>query len=454
MTLTEELHEVVREAGERLTVPGVAVGVVADGETVLASHGVTSVEHPLPVDEHTLFQVGSISKTFAGALLVALEADGLLRLDDPIGRHLPDLATRTGLDTDAITVEHCLSHQSGFDGDHLFVTRHARGLDALADARRLFEPGQGFSYSNAGFTLAGAVAEAVVGQPFAEQVRRRFLRPLGLGGAGYRADDVITGRVAMPHWTFEGQAHLLRRAGWQHGWELAPGDDAPGGLVASVAHLLTWARFQATGTAPDGSVLLAPASLERLHAPVVTADARDSVGLDWFVRTIDGARTIGHGGVTVGYVSDLLVVPEREAAVVVLTNAAHGATVHKVVRRWALERVAGIVEADPVPDPTLDVDVERVAGTYLHSFARLTVSAGAAPGSVEVRSSARTDLPEGAWQPPLDAPVVASFFDPEHVVATGGDGPARVARFGPSGPGERAPWLLWGSRRAVREPGP
>jgi CubicO group peptidase (beta-lactamase class C family) len=444
-TIDEQLAAVLRDAAETHGVPGATAGVLVGDAAHTAAYGVANAEHTASVSPATLFQVGSITKPFVGAAALVLAGEGRLSLDDPLARHLPELGPATGLDTEAITVEMCLSHQAGFDGDHLFVER-SDDLTRLAGARRLFPPGLGYSYSNAGFSLAGAVIEATSGEPFESFVRTRLLAPLGMRSACFRADEAITHPVAAPHWVVDGQAHVLRRAGWQQGWELDRADRPAGGLVASVEHLLTWCRFQMTGMADDGSPILDAAGRERFHAPVVEADAVDAIALDWVVRSIDGARSIGHGGVTVGYVSDLLVVPDRHFAVVGLTNATNGAAVNQAVRRWALEHLADLRERDPEPDPTLDVDLTRVIGSYTSPFAAIEVSAGADPGTIVIAESARTDTT--GWQPPPERPITAAFFAHDHAVTLDAPGPARVVRI--DADGDRAAWLLWGGRRSMR----
>jgi CubicO group peptidase (beta-lactamase class C family) len=448
MSFDDELAEVLGAACADHGTPGAAVGVMVGDQVHVATHGVASRELGQPVTPATLFQVGSITKTFTSAAVMVLAQEGRLDLDDPVARHLPDLAGTTGLDLEAITIEHLLSHQGGFDGDHLLVEQEGTDLGALATARRMFPPGSGFSYSNAGFSIAGAVLEAVSGQSFEDVVRDRLLAPLGMTRATFRADEAITHPVALPHWVKGDVARVLRGGGWQPGWELAPLDRPAGGLIASAEDLIGWCRFQLTGVDVAGSEILTAASLRRLHTPVVTADRRDDIALDWFVREIDGLTTIGHGGTTAGYHSDLLIVPERRVAFVGLTNATTGSSVHRSVRPWVLERVAAMRDVDPQPDATLDPDRARVEGVYLHPFARLSVAAGSTPGTVEVTSSRRTDT--DGWQPPLDPVVTCGFFADDHIVTIDAAGPPRVGRFGFDATGRDAAWLLWGGRRAPR----
>lgn len=448
MTFDDELTEKLRSACAEHGTPGAAAGVLVGDRVHVATHGVSSSELGQPVTPATLFQVGSITKTLTAAAVMILVQAGRLGLEDAVARHLPDLADATGLDLDAITVEHLLSHQGGFDGDHLLVEGGDIGLAALVTARRMFPPGTGFSYSNAGFSIAGAVLEAVTGQRFEDFVRDRLLTPLGMTRAAFRADEAITHSVALPHLVLGDDAYVLRGLGWQPGWELAPVDRPAGGLVASAEELIEWCRFQLTGVDTAGSQVLTADSLRRLHTPVVNADRRDDIALAWFVREIDGLATIGHGGVTAGYHSDLLIVPDRRVAFVGLTNATNGADVNRTVRQWVLERAAGMSEADPQPDPTLSPDRVRVEGAYLHPFALLNVRAGSTPGTVEVTSSRRTDT--DGWQPPLDPEFTCGFFAEDHIVTIDAPGPPRVGRFGFDASGTDAAWLLWGSRRAPR----
>jgi CubicO group peptidase (beta-lactamase class C family) len=448
VTIADELSEVLRAEAEPRHIPGAAAGVLVDGEIHTACYGVTSVEHPLPVDRATLFQVASITKTFTSAAVMLLVEAGSLALGDPAGRHLPRLAAETGLDADATTIEHLLSHQSGFDGDYLFVHRTG-DIAALADARRFFAPGAGYSYNNAAFAIAGLVIEARSGMPYREFVRTRLLRPLGMKSACFSADDAITRRVAMPHFVDAetGRTIVIRRAGWQPGWELLPLDWPAGGLIASVEQLLEWCRFQADGCTRDGTRLLSQESLERLHTPVVDADATESCGLDWFVRRFGDVTTVSHNGLTPGYCSTLVAIPTRGVGIVCLTHATNGAGLNDAVYRWAMQRVAGVDVRDPEPNPSTAPDIAACDGNFLSSFARLSLAAGAMPGTFVVTGAERDDI-EG-WKPPPDPPTTFAFFAPDHAISIDAPGPQVVVRFG-FGDDGTAEWLQWGGRRSPR----
>ncbi len=113
-----------------LGVPGVAAGVVVDGQERYAFSGVTSVENPLPVDEGTLFQVGSTTKTFTATALVRLVDQGLVDLDAPVRSYVPEFRTKQHEVGEQVTVLQLLKHTAGWDGD-LFADT-GNGDDSLA----------------------------------------------------------------------------------------------------------------------------------------------------------------------------------------------------------------------------------------------------------------------------------------------------------------------------------
>ena len=119
--VADQVRAEVAELAEAFTVPGVACAVDVGGELIEAHHGVTHVEHPLPVDGDTLFQIASMSKPFAATVAMLLVQDGSIALDDPVKMHLPEFTTVDARYDDTITIRHLLTHTTGWDGDELLV---------------------------------------------------------------------------------------------------------------------------------------------------------------------------------------------------------------------------------------------------------------------------------------------------------------------------------------------
>src|SRR6202012_3075473 len=184
------LDTTVGAAAEKFAIPGVAVGVWAGGTAAYASHGVTSLERPRPVSEHTLFSVGSVSKTFTATAMMRLGADGAVELAAPARRYVPELVLPNDQWAGEMTVLNLLNHTAGLDWR--LITDTGAGDDALArfvarlaDLDQLAAPGTRTSYSQVGYNLAGRVIEKVTGLTFERAVGTLLIEPLGLTGTRY-----------------------------------------------------------------------------------------------------------------------------------------------------------------------------------------------------------------------------------------------------------------------------
>jgi CubicO group peptidase (beta-lactamase class C family) len=457
------LDKSVSAAMARTGVPGVAVGVRVGSEEVTAGYGVTSVENPLPVHDQTLFQIGSVSKTFTATAVMALVERGQLALDDRVRRHLPKFRLlRRGV-AEQVTVRHLLTHTAGFVGDWFLVhplapeergDSVARQVDRLAAVPQLFPPGTGWSYNNAGFAVAGRIVEVLTGRPFAPALRDLVLGPLELQHTFTSADEAITHRVAIPHTSRETPPRVLRKAGWQPGWELTRAEVPLGGLISSVRDLLGWARFhlgQGTGSATESDAPLTSATISRMQVPLAPAGCfAEHVGVAWMLREVAGRRVVGHGGLTTGYATAFTLVPEADTAVVVLTNATPGGTwLARDVTREILGETIGLDDVPPAPVPGLGGDGSEYAGRYDNPFAVQEIVPGMPAGELVLRHHARPPEP-GRWAPPPPGPIRLAFYAPDRVVALEPPDQASLrGEFGRDSRG-RVVWLRWGGRVAPR----
>ena len=126
----ETLFDFVEATAAKFGIPGVAVGVWADGQEIYASRGVTSIDNPLPVDQDTLFLLGSVTKTFTATTLMRLVAEGNVDLDAPVRRYVPELKLADEQTTAEVTVLNLLNHTAGLDWR--IITDTGDGDDALA----------------------------------------------------------------------------------------------------------------------------------------------------------------------------------------------------------------------------------------------------------------------------------------------------------------------------------
>ena len=383
------LSEFVQATATRFRIPGVAVGVWADGQEAYACHGVTSVDNPLPVDPDTLFLLGSVTKTYTATTLMRLVADGRVDLDAPVRRYVPELRLKDEPAAAEVTVAQLLNHTAGLDWG--FIDDFGEGDDALAgyvarlpELELIAPPGGRASYSQAGFNLAGRIVEKVTGLTFERAVATLVLEPLGLRHSFFARDDVMTRRFVVGHNRDQDGTLSIARL-----WRRSRGDNPGGGLASSVGDQLRWARFHLGDGRGERGVRVLPAEvLARMKQPTVAlrgSTLGDAIGIGWFLREVDGVHTVGHGGSANGQFAELLTVPERGFAVVSLSNAGpDGIPFNQAVVRWALQTYLAVSERDPQPLPYDQARAREIVGSYQNEVMTLTIDTDGAGQRLEV----------------------------------------------------------------------
>ncbi|MFD7261098.1 serine hydrolase domain-containing protein [Streptomyces sp. NPDC059874] len=423
-----ELAEFVEQAATKFGIPGATVGVWADGRETYASHGVTSLDNPLPVDEHTLFQLGSVTKTFTAVALIRLVADGRIELDAPVRRYVPELVLADEKTADTITVMNLLNHTSGLGWNIIVDT--GDGDDALAafvaktaELELIGEPGARASYSQAAYNLLGRILENVTGQTYEKAISSLLFEPLGLSNSFFGTADVMTRRFAVGHNADEDGNIAVAKE-----WRITRGNNPGGGLASSAADVLAWARFQLADGGTENAEQLLPAELlHRMREQTVElrgSNLGDGFGICWFLREVDGVRTIGHGGSANGQFAELLIVPERNFAVVAVSNSGpSGIPFNQSAVRWALEHYLGVVDKDPEPLPYDEARAREVAGAYENDVMTLTVAIDGAALTIAV--TIKPEIREAAdFEMPADYEPAAMGLlpgaDDEFIVTAGG----------------------------------
>jgi CubicO group peptidase (beta-lactamase class C family) len=467
------LDEFVREAMGRYDVPGLAVGVLHEGREYTNGYGIANRNAPLPVDAHTLFQAGSITKTYTATLVMRLVELGQVELDAPVRRYLPDLRLADEAVAQQVTVRQLLNHTAGWFGDYYgppptelepavwpwrgddAVTRYAANLPYLPQLAPL---GAMFGYNNAAVVLAGHLAAVVAGTTYEAALTKLVLRPLGMEDAHLFPEAAIAYPVAAGH---EGdQVSPL--------WALPRCVHPTGGVILPIADQLKYARFHlGDGRAADGTRLLAPSLLTEMrtaHAPgmasAITANAEIyGTGVGWALERIGDVQIVTHNGGTVGQASVLAIVPERQFAVAVLTNSRpDGELLHYEISTWALAELAGLRQ--PLP-PTHNLPPARLAeyvGRYGVNVAvpggggevqvvEVTADGGGLRVTVFAEDTSDNALPS-ELKPSGPVARLAFFRDDAALVTTGDHTSLGVDFVRDSG--GRVRWFRWGARVVPR----
>ena len=370
----ERVAAAVQEKMTELGVPGVALGVLADGDVRTRAFGVTNVDHPLTVTDDTLFQIGSISKTFTGTAIMRLVERNQLRLDDPIRKYIPTFKVKDAEASRRATVRDTLTHMGGWEGD--FFDDPSSGDDALqkivdrmATLEQTAKVGEMWGYNNAGFYAAGRIIEVVTGQPFERAMRQLVLDPLSIDTAYYFPADVMTRRFVVGHAAPKGQANVIGP------WPVPRAANAAGGITTNVQSMLRYAAFHMGDGMAGQTRVLSSSSLQQMRSAVVAKAGTDqSMGLTWHLSRVGSLNVAEHGGGTIGQISQLRLVPERNWALAIVTNASSGGTLNTHVLRAAMNAYFEIDEARPSRMTVDAAALAEYAGTYRRQFSDVAVS--------------------------------------------------------------------------------
>lgn len=388
-----------RDYLERLASLGFAgvVLVARDGEPLVAEgYGLADRERGTPWTPNTVSTIGSITKQFTAAAILALAEDGRLKIEDALAAHFEGVPE----DKRAITLHQLLTHSSGIvdlegadDWDPIGREEFVRRIFAQPLA---FAPGAGYEYSNAGYSLLGAVIERLTGGPYERFLRERFFEPLAMRETGYVLAEWGDGsRLAQGYRGEEAWGTVLGRGMAEDGpwWVLR----ANGGIHATAWDMLRWAQALMEGR------VLAPASRERMWTPHVRegADADSFYGYGWAVKDLEGGlRVISHNGGNGIFFADLGLVPAQGLAIFLQTNVvADNRYANRLLEQIGLRLLAG----RPYPE------VPRIVAAEPGRFAALAGEWGLAGGGA-VRAVAE----EGALRlEPLDPRAFALLLSAE-----------------------------------------
>ncbi len=402
-------------------VPGASLGILSAGETLSAGFGITSIDNPLPVDPSTLFQIGSITKTFTCAATMRLVEAGKLRLQDTVRTLIPTFRVADAEATAGATVWHMLTHTAGWLGDFFIDTGSgddalARYVSRMSGLPQVAPIGLHYSYNNAAFGLLGHVLELVEGEPFEQIVTRSIFEPAGLAHCTFKSDDVMTRRFVVGH-RVEADGPQVATP-----WGMPRNDSPVGAIVTDVEDLLVYARLMLDGgRTRDGVQVLAADSVAAMQTPQATVwRETESIGLAWHIERHSGRTFFNHGGATNGQGAYLEYCPELEFALIILANSDMARHLVRATRKRAFEEYLGV----PLPDPTtIEMDpatMKEVEGRYVlpgNSFVEVRQLAGKLIGQeINIGGFPTEDTPPE----PSPPPYTLELIEPDRLVIADG----------------------------------
>ena len=321
----------VNKALKDWEVPGMAIAIVKDDKLLLAKgYGVRKLGEPTPVDERTLFAIGSASKAFTAASIAMLVDEGKMKWDEPATKYLPGFQLFDPYVTRELTVRDMLSHRSGLErGDLLWYgTEYDR--DEVLRRVRFLRPSWSlrsrFGYQNIMYLAAGQAVATASGKNWDEFVRQRIFTPLGMSSSSTSISALKNeANVASPHAKFDDRVQPIS-------WRKIDNIGPAGSINSNATDMAQWVRLHLNQGTFKTERILSSGAVKEMHMPQTVMRLEGlsekihsethfmTYGLGWFLQDYRGRKIVHHGGNIDGMSALVAMIPEEKLGVVILTN--------------------------------------------------------------------------------------------------------------------------------------
>lgn len=316
---------------ETAKTPGIDIAISVQGELVWSEgFGYADLEHQVPIKAgKTRFRIGSVSKPIAAAALGRLMDQEKIDILKPIQSYVPYFPEKKY----PITVKQVAGHIAGirhYKNEEFLMARHfetvEEGIAIFSSDPLLFEPGEQYSYSSYGFNLISAAVEGASGEEFLDFMQKEVFDPLGMvSTTADKNDSIIMNRASFYELNKAGQFVNARYVDNSYKW-------AGGGFISTTLDLLKF------GEAHMKSGYLSEKTLSELTSSQLLSNGeKTGYGLGWSEGQTDGKRRIGHGGGSIGGITDFIVYPEEEIVIAVVSNSSDtqfGNVIERIVKMF------------------------------------------------------------------------------------------------------------------------
>ncbi len=333
-----KVDELVDRTLQIFNVPGIAVGIIHDGKVILAKgYGISNIETSEKVNSATNFGIASNSKAFTTTAIAMLVDEGKLNWDDKVKKHIPEFKMYNDYVTEEFTVRDLVTHRSGLGlgaGDlmvwpdgHDFtpddIIKNIHYLKPVSDFRTKYD------YDNLLYIIAGVVVERVSGKSWTNFIQGRIINPLEMNrtAPNWNLLKDQSNSIA-PHVPIDGKLKIIDRYD-------NPILDAAGGIYSNVDDLAKWVQFHLDhGKTADGKQLVSEKQMKELITPqtLMPVSARvpynslfRAYGLGFQLQDVVGKLEVSHTGGLEGIVTQVVMIPQENLGIMVLTNQQEGA---------------------------------------------------------------------------------------------------------------------------------
>jgi CubicO group peptidase (beta-lactamase class C family) len=400
--LQSRLSERLQTQLDKFRIPGAAIAIYHQDNPLEAAVGSANLEAGIDIDPHTVFQIGSTTKVFTATLMIMLVDEGLIELDAPVSRYLPDLQIDNHPAPDALTVRSLLDYSAGMEGD--YFTDFGPGPEALEryvnachTLQYIHPPGEMRAYNSTAYCIAGRVIEAVTGRYYEDVLQEKLLQPIGTERFGFYTHDVIRYRTAIGHEVDQktGELRAVDNLRLPHCMSAAGAS-----LSMTAKDLLRFGCFHLNnGVTRDGKPLVCSDLIQQMRTPYKIVPPCDSeLLMGWAALESDRGRVTVASGMTHGQNSFLALLPAEKLAISILANTATGA--NQIFLDLGVELIKALSGAtvcipegkdlrDLKPVPLAEVDTQGLLGEYLNGT-QLEIS----ENSEGLQMTATYDMPD------------------------------------------------------------
>lgn len=331
--ILDEVERYTLQVMKDWKVPGAGLAIVKDNQVIYAKGlGVKSLATNEPVDENTVFQIGSVSKSFTAALVAMLVDEGKLNWDDPIRKHLPDFEMYDPWVSENMQVRDIMIHRSGLPYQSgTYIPNMGYSRDEMFHMFKLIPPATSirttYAYNNMTFLIAEQLIKKYTGKSWEENMQERIFSPLGMatastGGGGYLASRNLSS--CYGHYFKDGEPRNEEMVGEDRALVWLTGIGPAGGVNSGIADLIKWAQFHLNMGKVGDKQLISEKNMKYLHTGQ-TITSQDSArtnlyGHCWFIEQNNRYRVYFHTGTTWGYTTLVAFIPQLNLGFAMLFN--------------------------------------------------------------------------------------------------------------------------------------
>jgi CubicO group peptidase (beta-lactamase class C family) len=371
---------IIKKMGSDNIIGASAAIIINDSVIWKKGFGYADKENKIPMSENTVVSIASATKTFTALAIMQLQEKGLLDITQPLNKYLPQFNPLTrGENLDDVTIKSVITHSSGIQTDvlkngDLGSGKYTDVLGFINESYLLYPPGLVESYSNSGYSILGHLVKQVSGQDYPEYIHKNIFMPLGMSNSGFFMDS-LTGRTLV----YSGGERL-------HDYGIR--DIASGGIYTSINDFIKYAKGLMHAYNGINSPVIHTSTMQEMFA-LQTGNViieSNKKGLGWFMFKNDSVFAVTHAGDAVTGHAEICMIPEKNAAALILINSAEGESLKREFS-FNFIRKFGLSVPDIIPPPVikeihfeiepinLPVEIfKKHAGDYSQGFSYLTVS--------------------------------------------------------------------------------